>query len=426
VELPSHSVRRGSRPSWYSGSGWFGHERRVERGLRAESIWSPLSEELARRLHLGREPRSGTSILVVGFRDPAADVQEGPRGLGKRIGQAATLYFWPAMVMETRRLRLTLAQAAGDQLVVPEADPLISPFLQCYLARGEAGDTLDKPGDIARRRIAVELPDARSGPQGIAHADLVVRLGDDRAAHPLFGHVAMFRGPGMVVRYWDRSNLALGVRPFHAVLVCGEARDPKQPSDADRNLERFLRAAEPPGHDEWTSTPALKQHYKRGYARALQRLKDQIGEELRRLLLAQPKLGSRGPDKLQRRFPIGGQGARETEPAVFHFSRLSARFEEGRWQFSGAVRPERRNQSWHAELRLHELGEEGEKLAELRIERFELESQRAASTLSDGVAMIQAPAIHEEVAFRGASTELRSDLVGVLGLEITGMTGAVH
>jgi hypothetical protein len=427
TELPSHSVRQGTQLPWYSGSGWFGHERQVDGGVRAESIWSPLSAELARRLHMQREPRSGTSILVVGFRDPAADVQDGMRGLAQRIGQAATRYFWPAMVMETRRLRLTLALEAGERLVAPDADPLIAPFLQCYLARGQAAaETLVKPGDIARRRIAVELPEARSGPQGTAYADLVVRLADERSAHPLCGHVAMFRGPGMVVRYWDRSNLALGVRPFHAVLVCGEARDPKQPSDTDRNLERFLRAAEPPGHDEWTSTPALKQHYKRGYARALQRLKDQIGEELRAMLLAQPKLGSQGPDKLQRRFPIGGHGARESEPAVFHFSRLSARFEAGRWQFSGAVRPERRQQAWHAELRLHELGEDGEKLAELRIERFELESKRAASTLSDGIATIEAPAVHEEVAFRGESTPLESGLVGVLGLEITGMTGAVH
>lgn len=148
------------------------------------------------------------------------------------------------MVMETRRLRLTLAQAAGEQLVAPDADPLITPFLQCYLARGEAGDTLDKPGDIARRRITVELPDARSGPQGIAHADLVVRLGDERAAHPLFGHVAMFRGPGMVVRYWDRSNLALGVRPFHAVLVCGEARDPNSRVTQPRRAGSFAAGAD--------------------------------------------------------------------------------------------------------------------------------------------------------------------------------------
>lgn len=44
------------------------------------------------------------------------------------------------------------------------------------------------------------------------HVKLCVRLADDTANDEQVGHVAMFRSPGMVVKYWNRRNIALGAR----------------------------------------------------------------------------------------------------------------------------------------------------------------------------------------------------------------------
>ena len=135
-----------------------------------------------------------------------------------------------------------------------------------------------------------------------------MRLAPEDEKRRFVGHVAFFRGPGMVVKYWDRSGLAQGMRPFHAIVVAGLARDPQAPSEADKEVERFLRDAEPPGHDEWMSTAALKDAWKPGYAKALEQLKDRITRELRELLVPKPSHGSRGPERLQKRFPIGRRG----------------------------------------------------------------------------------------------------------------------
>jgi len=311
-------------------------------------------------------------------------------------------------------------------VIVADDDELVAPFLECYRRRNDAGEDLAQPGDLALRRIAIELPDEREGGgSGGGEIDLLVRLCDEGSAHPLAGHVAMFRGPGMVVRYWDRSALALGMRPFHAVLACGLARNPLAPSEGDQRIERFLRAAEPPGHDDWESTPALKQQYKRGYARALSRIKDQVSEALRALLIARPSIGSRGPDRLQRRFPIGARGGRGGEPSAFHFTRLSARFEAMRWHFSGAIRPEQRGQAWRAELSLHELGESGDPQERVPIERLELDGLRARVQLEAGSARLEVPGELEELAFSGYSVErAASEESGELGLEISSTLGA--
>ena len=70
AELPSHHVKR----KGFTGSGWFGHPVDVAGGRRAESLWHLRAALEARDLFLAREENtSGTSIVLVGFRDPASD-----------------------------------------------------------------------------------------------------------------------------------------------------------------------------------------------------------------------------------------------------------------------------------------------------------------------------------------------------------------
>ncbi len=452
AELPSHEAAAGKGRRWFTGSGWLGREVRVKAGgaRRAESLWGEGAGELATAAHLAREDRHGTTILIVGFRDPTSEqLDEIPR-LVDRIHDAAVQYFWPAMVMDTRHLRISVGHEQGAEKSIVEPERSVAPFVECYRQRHEPSAALERVGDIVTRTISLELPRPRAGGgASTAQVDLVVRLAAEGRRDALRNHVALFRGPGMVVRYWDRSSLTIGMRPFHAILVCGLARNPRHPTAEDEQLERFLRAAEPPGHDDWLATARLKQTYQRGYAKALKTLKDRVSAELRKLLVSQPTQGERGPERLQRRFPIGSRGGRSAEPSPFRFSGLSAQYADGRWQVLGQIEPIERGNPWHARLTLAELGDDGRPIEPVAIAALELDNvaspDEGASDeggagepgaggngqpppevqLSDGAAILHAPATTRCLSFRAISVPLANALLfpGELGVEIASELG---
>ncbi len=420
VELPSHATKDGA---WYSGSGWFGRPVAVAHGaLRAESLWAEAAADRSEQLGLARTAdRPGTSIQIVGFRDPTRDVDDSAAVIGHRIASAAARCFWPAMISR-RKLRISVDVGEGERAIDVDAYPEVAPFLDCYRRRDETDGTLEHPGDVAVRRIPIEIPAQRAeGGAVTGHVDLVVRLADEQG-DPLSGQLAMFRGPGMVVRYWDRRALTTGMRPFHAILVCGEARSHEEPTFEDRAIEQFLRAAEPPGHDEWRNTPALRQAYKRGWGKALEQLHQRVTEELRRLLAPRVTQGERGPDRLQRRFPIGPRGGRPSTPSAFRFSRLSARFTDDRWTFEGEVEPVERLGAWRAAIKLCELGEDGAAVDDIAIESIELGRADAELALTAGEARVSASKQIAAVSFSGRSVSLagRVDPPGELSFEVTG------
>jgi len=427
AELASHEAAGGPQGHWYTGSGWFGSVVKAHGGLRAESLWHDDAEQLSQRLSVAREDRPGTSVLIVGFRDPTAEGRDDVGELARRVRAAATRFFWPAMVMDGRRLRFLVGGEQTQQPVRLEADLVTRPFVECYRRRNEPSVAFREPGDIVMRRIEMQLPDRRDGQRGpLAHVDLVVQLAAAGDRNPLLNHVAMFRGPGMVVRYRERRGLALSARPFFAVAVCGEARNPREPSGADKELDRFLRAAEPPGHDEWLVTPALKQGYKRGYAKALKRLQDRITEELRNVLVSRPTQGSKGPDKLQRRFPIGGGGSSGGGPSAFYFSQLRARLDGEHWYVAGRIEPAECNIGWRARVSLHDAGEDHRALEPVAIASFTARSADSTAAtdsawqpsveLRDDMAFISAPV--GAVDFEGCSEVLVGDEPGELVVEV--------
>jgi hypothetical protein len=403
TELPSH--RRGKR--WFSGSGWFGQSVYAEGGLRAESIWHLNAAIEARELYLERHKRAtGTSILLAGFRDPAIESEMSVASLDERILKAAARWFWPAVELKNPGLCIR----AGERDANAEDIAALRPFVECWRGRTSRRTELEQPGDVVSRSIPVELPARRDqGTSVRGEVLLVVRLAAEDHDLELTGHVALFRGPGMVIKYWDRTGIAQGMRPFHAILATGQARDPGAPTDADREIERFLRDAEPPGHDDWLSTPALKESWKPGYAKALEQLRDRVSRELRELLMPRPSYGARGPERLQRRFPIGKRGGREAEPSAFRFADLNASFGGLRWRFSGTVRPARRSERpWEASVSLRELGDGGQALELLGIAAITLQTEGATATIERGVARIQAPAGAVAVTFQGTSCPIEA------------------
>ncbi len=414
TELPSHAVDG----EGFTGSGWFGRVVDLEHGfLRAESLWGRAAAALAENLHLDRDETSGTSILILGFRDPTADVRGTVDAMQKAIRAAAARNFWPAMELATRGLKVDVGGAAVRPAEISNA----SPFVECWRGRHRAVDVLEAPGDVVVRSISIDLPKRRdTGKAVTGRVDLIVKLADDGHNDANTGEVAMFRGAGMVVRYWDQSALARSLRPFHAVVACGTGRC-EEPDVTDDAIERFLRAAEPPGHDHWHSTPALRDSFQRGYLKALKRLESDIVHQLREALAPSVSRGIQGPDRLRVRFPIGKSGGEGGGPSAFLFERLHAKFDGARWSFHGALKPSVASRPWRARIRLHEVSEDGRSLDPVAIERLDTDEGVKVS-IADGVAELEADSGIDRVGFEGSSAyqAVTSTQAPELGLEVLG------
>lgn len=395
AELPTHD----SQSETFAGSGWFGRKAKQ----RAESLWGARAAERAGDLRMARTSgTSGTSILVVGFRDPTGDGDRSVSDLSSGIRDAIEREFWPALIMPQSPLVLWVGGGKKPGRFAEREFKAAAPLVACYRQRESDQVTLREPGDVVSRDVEVEIPARRDGVFAATKGKvrLSVRLCDGTEDGALRGQVAMFRGPGMVVRYRDHSSLAAASRPFHAVLACGEARDPEAPLLSDRAIERFLRAAEPPGHDCWETTATLKADYERGYAKALEQLEKRVAAELKAIVIEQPSHGQRGPERLRRRFPIGTKGGGGSNAPAFHFSRLDAHYEAGRWHFRGEIRPSMQIDSWTCEVRIAEVGEDGSEIAPLEIESIELGGEGRCE-LHHGYALVHTTA--SRLAIRGTS-----------------------
>jgi hypothetical protein len=448
TELPTHTVRAPDEPSHagskaeakaitkltgkasgklaareetFAGSGWFG-ARTAEPPYRAESLWADDAEELAAPLGLARvnADTTGTSILILAFRDPTADAEPSPAELAAGIRGALEKEFWPAVAM--RRLSAWVASGQSGGIVAERELKLARPFIEAYRSTSEA-KALASPGEVVCRDLPVEVPARRDGsaPAVTGRVRLAVRLCGEHEHSELMGKVALFRSPGMVVRYLDQRALVRSSRPFHAMVACGGARAPGDPEPADAAVERFLRAAEPPGHDKWDVTETLKADYKSGYKKALDQLNARIVEALKSIMLDTPAQGRRGPERLRKKFPLGAKGGGGGSESAFRFGNIAAHYEAGRWRFRGEIWPARPLPAWSCELSLSELGEDGGKLGELAV--AELTTREASVIeLRGGVGHVRTQAVL--LAFEGQSAS--GNACRALGLEIKGRFEREH
>lgn len=329
--LPYHHPK-GEPPC--AGDGWFGRIERARSGGhdRAVSLWDGDARAAAESLgaRLFGDDETGTSILVLGFGDPA-DEGDGDGGdLEPRLAAEARRSFWPAL----SRGRLHVSVGGEPVWTADGAEARLAAMLRRYENRVEV-PTLDGTDEIAVERVAVHLPARKDGKHDAvdAVADVIVQLvdekDDDRNA------LWMFRGPGMIIERRELRQLSLSARPYRAVLVCGEALRDAHPQAAA--LEKFLQTAEPPAHDRWTPTPRLRETYRRGWKVALDRLKTDVEEAIRKHIVAARETDDRGPDRLRRLFRTGVTGGGRSE-SEFHFRQLDAHLEAGAWHFRAQVR----------------------------------------------------------------------------------------
>jgi hypothetical protein len=421
TKLPTHKF--GEEDQDYQGAGWLCVPEETETGTYPSSIRGREARDLAERLHLGRPSVSGTSLLVVGFEDPTRDTEPSLETLAEEFLGAATKYFWPAIYRGDLRVSVeTPSETYRAEL--DEAEE-VRPFVESYANRYTDNEELNSPGDVAGYDFPVEVPNRSDGsPTSDGSVRLAARLAGPTDDETLVNHVALFRGSGMVVKYLDQRRVAFGDRNFHAVLAAGAARPEGIPSPGDREVDRFLRFAEPSTHDDWHSTENLREQYKYGFKSAVDQIFDDVREGLRNLV-SRPLRG--GTDRIERlgdKFPVHGEGRRmrlgNGAEKVFSLD-ASTRFEDGRWVFEGVVEPLVGHGGWRSEVELVTLGEDGRADTKVDLESVSTDDDTVEVEVAGHHAVIEAPRGVGRIAFEGRSAQLGvtdADLVGETRLDL--------
>ena len=422
TKLPTHELGGVT----YQGAGWLCDPHETNEGPRPKSLWDEDAEELADRLELSRPAVSGTSAMVVGYRDPTRDTRPDIEELVDQFEEAAVKYFWPAIYRDD--LRVVVETDDQEREANVQSVPEIRPFVECFEQRHEEGSALSEPGDVAGLDIPMDVP---SRADGTETPDGPVRLGA-RLASPAdddtyLNNIAMFRGAGMVVKYYDQSRVAFGDRNFHGVLAAGEARSEDRPTEADLEIDRFLRFSEPPEHDEWTSTENLREQYKRGFRTALDDMFETTRDGLRHLISRNDGSADALSDKVLKRFPIHEERMRSrsvsTPSSVFEID-SNSEYDDDRWRFEGQIEPlEEEFEGWTAEISMQGIGEDGATSEHVPIDTVRVSSDDVTVDYEDGVAHIVAESDESLLQFKGESRPVEDEgsssvAVGETRLEI--------
>jgi hypothetical protein len=342
----------------YAGPGWFGKIGEVGT---ADSHWE--NRTLAEDLCLGREG-VGTTTCVLGFHDASEDEDRKPVDLADSLLQAAAENFFPALVADKLGVRVEVYESgeqyrtrkpAFSRVANPEAYvPAAVRMLRAYREHSTVTRFGGEKHEVAARDVVLTVPKrialATHAEQEHKAVLLVTRADEDV---PVSGsekpdHLAMFRGPGMVVEFKSLAGVCLGARPFHALLLCGRAPEFVAPTiareviNADTVAEAFLRTAEPPAHNKWTATPELKAEYARGGKARLDAFLKAAADEVRELVRPAPRDTGDGPNALKELFQIGSErgvgvgGARSEQPRIVE--QRGDVDADGRWRVTARIR----------------------------------------------------------------------------------------
>lgn len=406
-KLPTHEIA--GDDATYQGAGWLCRPSETSDGVRPESIWGEEASKLASNLQVDRPSESGTSAMVVEYRDPTRDERPDVDELAQEFVEASVKYFWPAI--ERGDLRVTVE--TEEEAIEADVDsvPAIRPFVECYKSRFSGSDSLDNPGDVAGLDIPVSLPpraDDTETPDGTVR--LSARLASPADDDTYLNSVALFRGAGMVIKYYDQSRVAYGDRNFHGVLAAGEARPDGPVTESDREVDRFLRFSEPPEHDEWESTENLREQYKRGFRTALDDMFETMRDGLRHLISKKASSDTLSDNVLDR-FPIHGTGSpRSTtsQPEPAFDIQSTSRFTADHWFFSGQIEVTLDEfEEWTAEISLTRVGEDGSRIQEIPIEEVDVADGQTNVQYDDGTALLRADADVRKLQFKGKSAQTR-------------------
>lgn len=423
TRLPQH-WRDGTR---HNGQGFFGDTTVCENEHDPPtSLWGDDAQELAEKLRINREDSDvpGTSIVIVGFRDPTREEPREVDELAREIRDEAVKWFWPAIWRDDLRVKVGTESTTYDADITQSEE--IQDFVDCLEEDTERVEErevneikLEEDERIARVNVPIDIPnkDDRSEDEEMpsdGKVSLSLKLVDEEESQ-FTNSVAMIRGAGMVVRYWDRSKLVHGNRNFKAVLLGGEARawtEPDEPSETEKKVETFLQDAEPPAHDNWEQTDATRDDYLQGTKAALNRMFGDAEDVIGSLVSPNFDRGAMGPQLLANRFPVTNQGTSD-EPTgdanVEGRVDISRDGSSDRWEFSGKVEPT--NDAYEiseVHITLPRMGEERQIQNDyVRVDRFTEfpdSCSQQVSTEDEGRTIVVKDGSKSEIEFSGVSS----------------------
>ncbi|WP_406477365.1 RNA polymerase sigma factor RpoD/SigA [Streptomyces sp. NBC_01615] len=303
LELPWHKVEERE----FAGPAWFGvPDGGTGREDIARSWWG--DRETVEALHLTRDgTEPGTSFLVVGAHDAAGDT-ENLQDMHSKLVESLADNFWAAMTSgrdTVPMLEASVTALRDGRTVVEEVtvDPAHSQAARVRALRayydGETVDELTDTHHVAQALVPLRVPAFSSEPRTAGsiehHAILLITPADD--ADREINRLVCMRGNRMSVVDRRVRDLPLGATPFQAVLLAGRATDDEL--GAAERAEAFLRAAEPPEHNDWNKTEELASTYARGARQRILDFRKAMDEAVRGLVGRRQESSSSGPEVLR-------------------------------------------------------------------------------------------------------------------------------
>jgi RNA polymerase primary sigma factor len=356
ISLPWHQLPGGDE---FAGPGWFGipdDDPRRQGTARSAYVSSPLLEEL----RIARPARTGTTILVVAAHDPSGELAELPE-MAREIASAVAQNFFAALVPQGEAppiMRATLravdwltngrAKVVHDEEIDPgvEMGPLVDLIEKAH--QMQIVEELQTAGDVVERRVPLRVPRRLEEPKHdeLQHeAVLIVRqASDDEAGHAFANTVVMMRGAFMRVTTLRPRGLGVGVRPFFAVLLAGDAA---ATGTEDRRAEQFLRTAEPPSHNAWKVTTDVGTFYQaRGVKTMLGEFERAVLKTLKSVVTVPMREPSDGPQSLRELLRIKAAPDPVARPRVVP-PVSGAPHDDGAWKLSEVtVQMPPKSQGW--------------------------------------------------------------------------------
>ncbi|GGN98638.1 hypothetical protein [Haloarcula pellucida] len=399
--LPTHELSEGE---CYDTEGWFGSPTGLDNDQleRPESIWGDLASDMADDMLLSRShlDSSGTSTMILGFRDPSdpsMDDQPGPEEILDTFETATIENFWPAISKDELRVKFDMAgeerQVTSDN--IDDYDS-IRPFVECYEQRLDASDSLGDPGEVASVDVDYNIQSLK---EEVTPTDGQVTVAA-RKAYPheedFRSEIAYFRGAGMVVNYKPGRYLGFSGK-YHAILVAGEARTPngEDHSPADEAVENFLAMAEPVAHNKWygSGNDELQAEYESGCAQTADSLTTGVLRDGLAELFYSDDIDTSKPASPDRDIlpPTRSTKSKRPEPPgpsrapLFEWG-VTDCIEDRRWRFDGQIEPNRDLVTdWQVVIELRAMFEDDQEAEQIPIDDIEYEEKSNLDhTYSDG------------------------------------------
>lgn len=333
--LASHAVGAVS----YDPDGWIGDVvadaagREWARSVRGELADSALPEWLLPKRK--GDDLTGTSVVIPFFGAIGREVDASADDLCRSIRGAVNHWYWPAI--QSGQLVVDVSRHEnGDEIETETANGTdgVAEFVAAWAAStGELVEAATEDRQVCEKSVMVQSPATRDSdevPVVARHrgAEAPARLRImrvDSVTSNRHNTIALVRGPGMVVKYMRPPALGADVPGFVGVFEAG-VRHPEQ-STSHPHIERFLKAAEPPAHDDWVATTdRMQKEYLPGAGVRLDAMKTEIGAKVREALAAPVTDNDDGPPELARKFDLPGD---KTEPAT-RLTMQSPRFDASR------------------------------------------------------------------------------------------------